>query len=124
MKTVLTIAAALLSTATLVAASPAEAAQGYDQYRRAVLGDTTVASADATVQTRAVRVPGSYAQYLINNGADKSAALITAAHAGEQPVLAQVAVQAKQPRLTPAQAYAKSIGNDVRVAKEAVTSAE
>ena len=124
MKTVLTIAAALLSTATLVAASPAQAAQGYDQYRRTVLGDTTVASADAGVQTRTVRLPGSYAQYLINNGADKSAALIAAAHTGEQPVLAQVAVQAKQPRLTAAQAYAKSIGNEVRVANEPVTSAE
>jgi len=124
MKTVLTIAAALLSTATLVAASPAQAAQGYDQYRRAVLGDTTVASADAAVQTRSVRVPGSYAQYLINNGTDKSSALIIAAHTGEHPVPAQVAVQAKQPRLTPAQAYAKSIGSDVYVANEPVSSAE
>ena len=123
MKTVLTIAAALLSTATLLAASPAQAGQGYDQYRRTVLGDSTV-SADAVVQTRTVRVPGSYAQYLINNGADKSAALIAAAHTGEQPVLAQVAVQTKQLRLTPAQAYAKSIGYDVQVSNEAVTSAE
>ena len=125
MKTVLTTAAALISTATLVAASPANAAsQGYDQYRRTVLGDTTIAA--PAVATRTELVPGSYAQYLINNGATKSAALNAASQVGEQAGYAAVAVQQPQAKLTPTQAYAKSLGYDGfgSNAKEAVGSAE
>ncbi|WP_077038303.1 hypothetical protein [Pelomonas sp. KK5] len=112
MKTVLTIAAALISTATLLGASSAQAStQGYDQYRRAVLGDTTVSA--PAVATQAQLVPGSYAQYLIHNGAVKGDALSAAAQIGERPVVASVDVQARKPVLSAKQSYEKSIGNDL-----------
>ncbi|MDY0746735.1 hypothetical protein SNE35_19645 [Paucibacter sp. R3-3] len=116
MKTVFTIAAALISTATLLGASSANAS-GYDQYRRTVLGDTTVA-APAT-PTRTVLVAGSYAQYLINNGATKQDALAAAAQVGEQQRYDSVAIEAPKAKLTPLQAYAKSIGNDVPAGRNA-----
>ena len=125
MKTVLNIAAALLSTATLLAASSASAStQGYDQYRRAVLGDTTVAAPAAA--TRSEWVAGSYAQYLINNGTTKGDALAAASTVGEQTRYDKVAVQVPAAKLSPAQAYAKSIGYDVVATHTAasVTSAE
>ena len=102
--------AALLSTA-LFAAS-ANASQGYDQYRRVVLGDTTLAAPAVAGATRTEAVPGSYAQYLINNGANKSEAVAAAARIGEQVSYRSVAVEAPQRQLTPAQAYAKYLGND------------
>ncbi|WP_077034553.1 hypothetical protein [Pelomonas sp. KK5] len=115
----LTVAAVLFA-----AGAAAQADTGYDQYRRTVLGDTTIAA--PAVATRTAVVPGSYAQYLINNGSDKSVALVTAAHVGETPVRTQVAVQTPRPVLSPLQAYVKSLGNDgfgVR-ANEAVGNAE
>ena len=117
MKTVLTIAAATLLSAAALSASAGT--QGYDQYRRAVLGDTTIAA--PAVASHTVLVPGSYAQYLINNGATKSSALATAAAVGEQPRYDSVAIQAPAEKLSPIQAYAKSIGGDV-VASRAITT--
>jgi len=125
MKTVLNIAAALISTATLLGASPASAStQGYDQYRRAVLGDTTVAEPASAARTELVA--GSYAQYLINNGATKQGALASASVVGEQARYDSVALQTPAAKLSPVQAYAKSIGNDVVASRraEAVTNAE
>ena len=125
MKTVLNIAAALISTATLLGASPASAStQGYDQYRRAVLGDTTVDAPAAA--TRTALVAGSYAQYLINNGATKQDALASASRVGEQARYASVALQTPAAKLSPVQAYAKSIGNEVVSDRgaAAVTNAE
>ena len=125
MKTVLTIAAALISTATLLGASSASAAsQGYDQYRRAVLGDTTVAA--PAVATRTSLVPGSFAQYLINNGATKGDALAAASALGEQARYDSVAIEAAPAKLSPVQAYAKSIGTEIVVGRsaEVVTNAE
>ena len=123
MKT-LTISA-LFSTLALFAAASAHADQGYDQYRRVVLGDTTIA-APAPVATRTQLVPGSYAQYLIVNGASKSVALAAAARTGEVAVFRTVAVEGPQRQLTPAQAYAKYLGNDGYAARsnEAVGNAE
>jgi len=125
MKTVLTIAAALLSTATLLGASPANAStQGYDQYRRVVLGDTTVAAPVSPSHT--VLVAGSYAQYLINNGATKQDALAAASLVGEQARYDSVALEAPRAKLSPMQVYARSIGNDVPMGRsaEVVTNAE
>jgi len=125
MKTALTIAAAVISTATLLGATSASAAsQGYDQYRRAVLGDTTVAAPAAV--TRTMLVPGSFAQYLINNGATKGDALSAASALGEQARYDSVAIEVAPAKLSPAQAYAKSIGSETVAGRsaEAVTNAE
>lgn len=105
-------AAAAISTAALLAAGPAQASAGYDQYRRVVLGDTTISAPVAASTTRVQLVPGSYAQYLISNGTSKSEAIATAARNGESASYRAVAVSAPQPKLTPAQAYAKYLGND------------
>lgn len=122
MKTVLTIAAALISTASLLGAAPASASS-YDQYRSAVLGDTSVAAPAAA--SRTTLVAGSYAQYLINNGATKQDALAAASQVGEQQRYASVALEAPKAQLSALQAYAKSIGNDVPAARAAVvTNAE
>ncbi|MDY0747323.1 hypothetical protein SNE35_22660 [Paucibacter sp. R3-3] len=122
MKTVLTIAAALISTASLLGAAPASASS-YDQYRGAVLGDSTVAAPAAA--SRTTLVAGSYAQYLINNGATKQDALAAASQVGEQQRYASVALEAPKAQLNALQAYAKSIGNDVPAARAAaVTNAE
>ncbi len=121
MKTLTTFAAA---AALFTVAAAAHADTSYDQYRRVVLGDTTIAAPAAA--TRTTFVPGSYAQYLIINGTSKSEALVAAARIGEHGQVQTVAAQAPQRQLTPAQAYAKYLGNDGlgNSSNEAVNSAE
>ena len=72
MKNVSTLAAALIATATLLGAASAHAAsQGDEAYRRAVLGDTTVAV--PAVANRTVLLPGSYAEVHFKLAANASA---------------------------------------------------
>ena len=121
MKTVFTIAATLISAASFFGASPANAAvQGFDQYSRSVLGDTTIAAPAAA--TRTELVAGSYAKYLITNGAAKSGALAAASVVGEREVLGRVDVEAPKGKLSAVQAYQKSIGNEVTVVSGSQTA--
>ena len=110
MKTLVFSTAAVLSTLTLFATAPANADSGYDQYRRAVLGDTTVSAAVDRATSGAGRASGSNAQYLIliNDGPAKpEAEFAGAAHAAETAPYRAAAVIAQQSHMAAAQAYAK-----------------
>jgi hypothetical protein len=99
---VIAIAATLLTAV----ASQAATDSGYDQYRRVVLGDSSVAApAGQQVgnQARLVQVPGSYAQYLIVNGTAADQAIATAARNGES---AQYRLQTREVSRQPLNAIA------------------
>jgi hypothetical protein len=117
--------AALLSTA-LFAAVPAHADASYDTYRRVVLGDSSIAAPAPAAAGRTELVAGPVAQHLIYAGASKTDAIATAARIGERANYRNVAASGSQVQLTPAQAYAKYLGNDGFAARsnESVGSAE
>ncbi len=117
---------ALLSTGALFAGM-AHADASYDQYRRVVLGDTTIATpVSPNSITRTELVSGPQGQYLMSIGTNKADAIAAAARNGEQATYRTVRVEKAPRQLTQAEAYARYLGNDsLTVQKnEAVGSAE
>jgi len=85
---------------------------GYAQYRRIVLGDTSVdvqPTASATEDSARV-VPGSYALYLMYyNGLSKVEAIAQARRIGENPAAAADTSRTVRPQLTPHELYLRAV---------------
>lgn len=103
--------ASALAVALFAALSVQAADLGQDNYRRAVLGDTSVQAPQTTVEAQRV-VPGFYARYLINNGMDSDQALATAQASGETPTV-ESTQHAVADSLSGFQRYERAMGRSI-----------